>query len=133
MARAHRGVAVGQRPVLTRLIDRLARPGRRAPPNGSLPRPMSWFGRERMFADLEEMLGFAVNPRAIGRVGQPEEIAAAVAWLASDAASFITATTILVDGGLLARLGHTASSHHATAQGATAVRSLPDGEERRGE
>jgi hypothetical protein len=70
-----------------------------------------------MFADLEEMLGFAVNPRAIGRVGQPEEIAAAVAWLASDAASFITATTILVDGGLLA------SSHRATAQGATVVRS----------
>ncbi|MHB8245804.1 MAG: 3-oxoacyl-ACP reductase [Acidimicrobiales bacterium] len=36
----------------------------------------------------------------MGRFGQPEEIAAAVAFLASDDASFITASTFLVDGGL---------------------------------
>jgi NAD(P)-dependent dehydrogenase (short-subunit alcohol dehydrogenase family) len=36
------------------------------------------------------------------RVGRPEEVAAAVLWLCSGAASFITGTTVLVDGGKLA-------------------------------
>lgn len=35
----------------------------------------------------------------IGRLGTPEEIANAVAWLASDQASYVTATTFVVDGG----------------------------------
>jgi 3-oxoacyl-[acyl-carrier protein] reductase len=33
------------------------------------------------------------------RVGQPEELADAIVWLASDRASYITGQTILVDGG----------------------------------
>ncbi len=37
----------------------------------------------------------------IGRYGRPEEIAAIVAWLASDEASYITGTTIFADGGRL--------------------------------
>jgi glucose 1-dehydrogenase len=36
----------------------------------------------------------------IGRFGQPEEVAAAVAWAASDEASYVTGTTIVVDGGM---------------------------------
>jgi len=36
----------------------------------------------------------------LGRFGQPEEIAAAVAWVASDEASYVTGTTIIVDGGM---------------------------------
>jgi NAD(P)-dependent dehydrogenase (short-subunit alcohol dehydrogenase family) len=36
----------------------------------------------------------------LGRFGEPEEIAAAVAFLASDDASFITASNFLVDGGI---------------------------------
>ena len=36
----------------------------------------------------------------IGRMGGPEEIAAAVAWVASGEASYITGTTIVVDGGM---------------------------------
>jgi len=34
------------------------------------------------------------------RPGRPEEVAAAVRFLASDAASYVTATTLFVDGGI---------------------------------
>jgi NAD(P)-dependent dehydrogenase (short-subunit alcohol dehydrogenase family) len=39
----------------------------------------------------------------IGRVGNPEEVAAAVTWLCSDAASFVTGHTMTVDGGYMAQ------------------------------
>jgi NAD(P)-dependent dehydrogenase (short-subunit alcohol dehydrogenase family) len=40
--------------------------------------------------------------RPLGRVGRPEEIAQAALYLASDAASFVTGTALIVDGGGLA-------------------------------
>ncbi|MFI4876743.1 MAG: SDR family NAD(P)-dependent oxidoreductase [Blastopirellula sp. JB062] len=40
------------------------------------------------------------NRHPLGRIGEPDEIAAAALWLASDGASFVTAADLEVDGGL---------------------------------
>jgi glucose 1-dehydrogenase len=37
----------------------------------------------------------------LGRMAEPEEIAGLVVWLASDQASYVTATTFIVDGGMM--------------------------------
>jgi NAD(P)-dependent dehydrogenase (short-subunit alcohol dehydrogenase family) len=62
---------------------------------------------------VQEWIAAQPNPAAaraaaeadqpIGRMGQPHEIAAAVAFLASDEANFITGTALAVDGGTTAR------------------------------
>jgi NAD(P)-dependent dehydrogenase (short-subunit alcohol dehydrogenase family) len=48
-------------------------------------------------------LGNSMIP--LGRVGLPEDIATAAAFLASDASSWITGDTLMVDGGTTARMG----------------------------
>lgn len=40
------------------------------------------------------------NPLALGRLGQPEDIAAIVAFLASEDGGWVTGQTIRADGGL---------------------------------
>jgi 3-oxoacyl-[acyl-carrier protein] reductase len=49
----------------------------------------------------EKILQGMVARTPLGRMGQPEDIANAYAWLASDQASFITGTVLSVDGGVV--------------------------------
>lgn len=49
----------------------------------------------------EKVLQTMVEHTPIGRMGQPEDIANAYVWLASDGASFITGTVLSVDGGVV--------------------------------
>ncbi|MGJ3647490.1 SDR family NAD(P)-dependent oxidoreductase [Sphingomonas sp. GlSt437] len=49
----------------------------------------------------QAIAGIAAHAQPVQRAGRPEDIAAAVAYLASDDAAFVTGTHILVDGGML--------------------------------
>jgi 3-oxoacyl-[acyl-carrier protein] reductase len=60
------------------------------------------------FIETEMVRGMPENIKAamvsrtpLRRLGEPEEVAAAYAWLASDEASFVTGAVLCVDGGIV--------------------------------
>lgn len=52
-----------------------------------------------------ERLAKLEQASALGRLAAPDEIAAVIAFVASDAASYLTGQTVTVDGGVIAQLG----------------------------
>ena len=76
--------AVGPGAVWTQIVERLTRES----------------GMDRAAADAHPDWGGA---HMLKRIADPREIAAAILFLASDEASFVTATTLMVDGGYTAK------------------------------
>ncbi len=68
--------------------------------NALCPGPVSTPLLQELFAKDPERAARRLVHVPMGRFGRPEEIAAAAAFLASDDASFITASTFVVDGGI---------------------------------
>jgi len=68
--------------------------------NALCPGPVNTPLLQELFASDAERAQRRLVHVPMGRFAEPEEIAAAVAFLASDDSSFITASTFLVDGGI---------------------------------
>jgi NAD(P)-dependent dehydrogenase (short-subunit alcohol dehydrogenase family) len=68
--------------------------------NALCPGPVNTPLLQELFAKDPERAARRMVHIPLGRFGEPEEIAAAVAFLASDDSSFITASSFLVDGGI---------------------------------
>ncbi|MWV64926.1 SDR family oxidoreductase [Halorubrum sp. JWXQ-INN 858] len=56
----------------------------------------------RAEVEMGDQLAAMTEAKPLGRMGDPEEVAAAVVWLCSDDASFVTGHPLVVDGGFLA-------------------------------
>ncbi|HUG83787.1 MAG TPA: SDR family oxidoreductase [Euzebya sp.] len=56
----------------------------------------------RLITETPELRARVTGLTALKRIGQPRDVAGAVAWLASDAAAYVTGSVVVVDGGVLA-------------------------------
>jgi NAD(P)-dependent dehydrogenase (short-subunit alcohol dehydrogenase family) len=70
---------------------------------GAVDTPMTWSTIPP--EDHPKIAGFARDDIPVGRMAQPVEIARCVYFLASDEASFVNGTSLVADGGVLAKLG----------------------------
>lgn len=69
---------------------------------GPIDTPLIW-DSARAFPNPEQAVSEAANATLLDRLGLPEDVAKAALFLASEESSFITGTTITVDGGIMTK------------------------------
>jgi NAD(P)-dependent dehydrogenase (short-subunit alcohol dehydrogenase family) len=75
--------------------------GRKIRVNAVSPGPIDTAGlRGLQQKDSDELNAFFSGAVPLGRIGQPDEVAKAVSFLASDDSSYVTGTELFVDGGV---------------------------------
>ncbi|MGK9452066.1 glucose 1-dehydrogenase [Acidithiobacillus caldus] len=93
-ASAKAGLSMFTKTLAQETADRGIRVVAVAPGAIQTPINASVWGNPDSLKDLDQKI-------AMGRLGRPEEVAQVIAFLASDLASYITGTTLAVDGGML--------------------------------
>jgi NAD(P)-dependent dehydrogenase (short-subunit alcohol dehydrogenase family) len=71
---------------------------------GKIKTPQQERSAKRLGRSAEEHFAAQAKSVPLGRMGEPEDLANAIAFLASDAARYVTGTCINVDGGVSAVL-----------------------------
>ena len=93
----HYSAAKGAQHALTRAVaQEVAEHGIRV--NAVAP---GFIATEMVKAMPEKVIGLMIQRTPLGRMGTPEEVASAYAWLASDEAGFVTGAVLSVDGGVV--------------------------------